>query len=121
MKDINDILNESLLDDEDEIFDKGLPFSIMVQYNNMKKKRIVTDHDMFDNELKVGDLILGVYQGRPSIGIIRYIRTGMSVCAVQYTKEGNEVKRTPSGDYLTKTKTFEIVKISPEAGMGLIK
>lgn len=122
MKNILDILNESsLMDDEDTIIKAGLPYSIMVQYDNKKRSKTPKDLDMFGNELSVGDIVLGVYLNRPSIGIIRQIREGTGMCAVQYTKDGKELKTTSQGDYQTKVALYELLKISTEIGMSLIK
>ena len=121
MRNINDILNESSLNDENEVFEKDEQFSIMVQFNDKKRTKTPKDLDMFGNKVKVGDLVLGTYQNRPSVGIIRYIREGVGVCAVQYTESGKEIKKAPSGDYVTRTPIYELLKISNEVGKSLLK
>lgn len=121
MKNINDILRESLMDDEDTIIKSGIPYSIMVKYDSLKRSKTPKDLDMFGNELKVGDLVLGVYLNRPSIGIIRQIREGTGMCAVQYTESGKELKTTPQGDYQTRSALYELLKITTEVGMSLLK
>ena len=119
MEDLKDILNKALM--EDKIFENDDQFSIITQFNDKLRSKTPKDLDMFGNKVEVGDLVLGMYRNRPSIGVIRYIRKGTGVCTVQYTNDGKDVKKAPSGDYISRTAIYDILKISNKVGKDLLR
>lgn len=113
MKNISEIL-ESILD-MDNVDGKSKPWLLVREfvskYNNGMSKPL----DALGRPLSKGDLVLGNYVSpQPRLGIVLEIRGG--ACAVHFTGNPEDLyqMKTPAGDYRTREKCCNMLKITPE-------
>jgi hypothetical protein len=118
MKDINDILNESLLDDEDKIMDDGIKRILVNQFYDDVKLGGHSSKDILGRPLYEGDMVICKYSGYCVLGMIEKIKGDK--CAVYI---GGPIKnRTDSSEIPTRDVCKELIKITPEIAsqiMGL--
>lgn len=107
-------LFESILD-VDNIDSKSKPWLLVREfvskYNNGMSKPL----DALGRPLSKGDLVLGNYVSpQPRLGIVLEIRGG--ACAVHFTGDPETLyqMKTPAGDYRTREKCCNMLKITPE-------
>ena len=88
MLNLKEYIKESILDDE-EVVDKKLEKLMYIgEYAKKLRKKSPRDIDMMGNELKNSDLVLAIYRGRPTIGIVVSIDRGcVEVCFDMYLKD----------------------------------
>lgn len=111
---------ESLLDSDLEIIEKSLPWALVKKFHSFKRsKSPKSATDMFNSDIQVGDMVLGVYQNRPSIGIVLKIQLGM--CSVCFTGDKKDMKLTSNGDYQTNVPIYDLLKINEKVSQQLIK
>ena len=113
MKNINDIIYESLLGGEREIEEKTLNAAGRAMVDNFYgdvKMSGYLPKDILGRDLHEGDLVICKHVGCCALGIIEKINGGK--CAV-YIGVPNK-NRTASGEIPTRDNCKEMIKITPE-------
>jgi hypothetical protein len=118
MKDINDILNESLLDDEDEVFDNGINRAIAEQFRTLMKSNPNKSVDVLGRELHEGDLVVFKCIGMSAIGVIEKIEGGR--CATSFGKRKNVIS-PKSGEIVVRERCCDMLKLTPEIAAQIMK
>ena len=110
MLNLKEYIKESILDDE-EVVDKKLENLMYVEeYMKKLRKKSPKDIDMMNNELKNSDLVLAVYKGRPTIGMVINVDRGcVEVCFDTHLKG-----KTLLG-------TYDVLKINDTIAKELLK
>lgn len=87
MMNLNEYIEESILDDEEVVDKKSEKLMYVEEYMKKLRKKSPKDTDMMNNELKNSDLVLAVYKGRPTIGVVINVDRGcVEVCFDTYLK-----------------------------------
>ena len=119
MKTLHDIINESLLD-EDDLVRNAEKWEVVDRYvKRARSKSPKDDVDMLGNPVKVGDLVLAVNKGRPMPGVIVQIRYGC--CAICFDPDMSKMKTTSQGDYKTTIGLYDVVKVTNDIVTQILK
>ena len=110
MKDIIDILEVSLMDDEDKIMNDGPKRTLVNKFYDDIKLGGYLPKDVLGRDLHEGDLVICKHVGCCALGIIEKLNGGK--CAVYI---GVPIKnRTASGEIPTRENCKEMLKVTPE-------
>ena len=112
MKNIKELINESIMDGE-EVVMKDLDDLIRVKkfYTRLRTKT-PKELDMVGNPLQVGDLVIAPNKGKPMPGVIMKIRNGnFAIC---FTGDPNDIPRDGLHEFRTSVHGYEIIKINKD-------
>ena len=119
MKDIKELLNESIFDGEEANM-KGLDDLIKIKdFYNKRRTKTPKELDMLSKELHEGDMVIAPNRGTPMPGIIMKIRNG--AFAVCFTGDPEDMSRDASHDFRTNIGGYEIIKIDDDILKNILK
>lgn len=113
MKDICDILNESLLDPEDldKSYEKLAELAIAKEFYDKTKKKTY-GMDMLGREVTPGDIVISIVNSKPAIGVV--IEVARGCVAVCFDGNLSKMRKSADGSYITRTACFEVIKINED-------
>lgn len=111
MKNLKDIFNESVFDEETNMDNLDNLIKIKEFYDK-KRTKTPKEIDMLGRELHEGDMVIAPNRGVPMPGVIVKIRNG--AFAVCFTGNTDDVSRDASHDFRTTIGGYEIIKIDKD-------
>lgn len=118
MKNLKDICNESIFDEE-SIMDRMDDLIFIKDFYSKLRTKTPKDLDMIGKPLNVGDLVIAPNRGKPMPGIIMKIRNG--AFAVCFTGIPEDMSRDASHDFRTNIGGYEIIKIDKDILKQIMK
>ena len=124
MKNICDILNESLLDPEDldKAYEKRAELAIAKEFHDKTKKKTY-GMDMLGHEVSPGDIIIssiGSSRGsKPAIGVV--IEVARGCVAVCFDGDLSKMRKSVDGSYITQIACTDVIKIDEDIAKQIMK
>ena len=124
MKNICDILNESLLDPKDlaKISEKFDMLAIAKEFYDKTKKKIY-GMDMLGREVSPGDVVIsaiGSSRGsKPAIGVV--IEVARGYVAICFDGDLSKMRKSADGSYITQIACTDVIKINEDITKQIMK
>jgi hypothetical protein len=120
MKNICDILNESLLDpdDLDKSYEKLAELAIAKEFHDKTKKKTY-GMDMLGHEVSPGDVVISTISSKPAIGVV--IEVARGCVAVCFDGDLSKMRKAADGSYITRIACTDVIKINEDIAKQIMK
>lgn len=120
MKNILDMLNESLLDPEDldKSYEKYALLVIAKEFHDKTKKKPY-GMDMLGREVSPGDVVISTIGSRPAIGVV--IEVARGCVAVCFDGDLSKMRKSADGSYITRIACYDVIKIDEDIAKQIMK
>lgn len=120
MKNILDMLNESLLDPEDldKSYEKYALLAIAKEFHDKTKKKAY-GMDMLGHNISPGDVVISANSLRPAIGIA--IEVARGCVAVCFDGDLSRMRKSADGSYITRIACADVIKIDEDIAKQIMK
>lgn len=120
MKNICDILNESLLDsnDIDKSFENIDKLAIAKEFHDKTKKKTY-GMDTLGHNVVPGDIVISTNGSKPAIGIV--IEVARGCVAICFDGDLSKMRKSVDGSYITRIACTDVIKINEDIAKQIMK